>query len=734
MSSSSINSLSAPNFFFDEAESENINSIDAEDLVINPNITSLIEALPKRFHMQEGAPLRIIGDLDLKWCRNLKALPEGLQVEGSLDLSDCINLEALPTGLQIEGDLKFSNCIRLNSLPADLLVYGNLDISSCIKLESLLSGLQVKGSLNVNGCINLKTLPEGLRIGRNLNLESCTSLKTLPADLRVGENLILNCCTRLEALPADIRVKENASFHYCTSLKNLPANLWIRGNLDLSDCVSLKDLPAGLRVGRTLDLSGCIGLETLPVDFVVGENLVLSNCTNLISLSQNNLRVKNLNLRGCTNVGILPDNVQVSETLNLSHCTTLATVPPNLQVGKYLNLTSCRNLTTLPNDLRVGANCCIDCSNCTSLRDLPACLSNHGGRVILMNTGLSQEILNGLRQNRNFVLPPPQIEEREQDRITEIVPQETTVESAFDFWKELAHLPTTNLPSVLDLDQDQIGTFTRFLQRLKGTAEYKESPQTREALARRILDLFVKMAQDTSFCEGALSAMVIGLRDCHDLAGSLLESLHLTMIEESLKSREDITEAELKETALGFMRLQAVDEAAQDRIKELKKQIYGFREEVEVLLAFRTRLKERLDLPLAIGHMLYRESASTNSRIIDEVGEKIAKETTNNEEKLATFLSTWEPWQVYDRRIHYPAYEDLQRCPEEHRPVGERPECSIITDKVPEGKLVCYVNPLHPDNKYFYNYDNFKDIYVAQGTCPFTRDTLSLINLYRVDG
>ena len=72
------------------------------------------------------------------------------QIEGNLDLRYCLNLKSRPKGLRFyRRDLDTLNCTALTSLPDGLTVHGNLDLKECTNLISLPDGLTVHGNLTL---------------------------------------------------------------------------------------------------------------------------------------------------------------------------------------------------------------------------------------------------------------------------------------------------------------------------------------------------------------------------------------------------------------------------------------------------------------------------------------------------------------------------------------------------------------------------------------------------------
>ena len=123
------------------------------------------------------------------------------QVEGDLNLRGCTGLTALPEHLSVKGFLGLRGCTGLTALPEHLSVGGFLDLEGCTGLTALREHLSVGGFLDLEGCTGLTALPEPLSVGGGLNLSGCTGLTALPEHLSVGGYLDLRGCTGLTALP-----------------------------------------------------------------------------------------------------------------------------------------------------------------------------------------------------------------------------------------------------------------------------------------------------------------------------------------------------------------------------------------------------------------------------------------------------------------------------------------------------------------------------------------------------
>lgn len=146
----------------------------------------------------------IFGNLSIN-DRKLEYLPNNLKVIGNLSLRNCWNLKLIPTDLNCIGDLDLSYCFNLKSLPDNLTVYGDLDLS--------FSNIKKINNINIYGDLNLsfskiKELSQNIMIGKNLNL-TLSLIEKLPDNLTINGNLDLSHCTKLKKIPNQSVVKGN---------------------------------------------------------------------------------------------------------------------------------------------------------------------------------------------------------------------------------------------------------------------------------------------------------------------------------------------------------------------------------------------------------------------------------------------------------------------------------------------------------------------------------------------
>jgi hypothetical protein len=169
--------------------------------------------------------IRKIGDLDLRFNKNLTSLPKGLSVSGNLLLAGCSALAQLPEGLSVGGRINLSDCTALTQLPKGLSVGGRINLSDCTALTHLPEGLSIRGDLMMARCTALTQLPESLAIGGSLFILACTALTQLPKKLSVGAYLELSGCTALAQLPQELSVGDDVFLCDCTALTQLPEGI-----------------------------------------------------------------------------------------------------------------------------------------------------------------------------------------------------------------------------------------------------------------------------------------------------------------------------------------------------------------------------------------------------------------------------------------------------------------------------------------------------------------------------
>ncbi len=156
-------------------------------------------------------PTYVLGDLSFVGDPSLVSLPSTLWSAWTLDLRGCRNLRHLPDGLRV-GALLLSGCTSLEYLPHDLHV-NHLDVSGCTALRDW----GIDGRFE-----NIAFGPGGSGLtGRTLLASGCSSITHLPNWLDDLSVLDISHCRRLERIPGHVRITGQLELAE-TELRGLP--------------------------------------------------------------------------------------------------------------------------------------------------------------------------------------------------------------------------------------------------------------------------------------------------------------------------------------------------------------------------------------------------------------------------------------------------------------------------------------------------------------------------------
>ncbi|MGR3911750.1 MAG: NEL-type E3 ubiquitin ligase domain-containing protein, partial [Candidatus Rhabdochlamydia sp.] len=594
-------------------------------------------------------------------------------------------------------------CTALTAIPSGLKVGGDLDLSNCTSLIFLPEGLEVQAMLDLLRCIALTTLPNGLKVKGDLDLSDCTSLTLFPEKLEVQGRLSLSGCTALTAIPKGFKVEGSLDCSDCKGLTHIPEGLNVPGNLNLSHCISLTALPNGLKVGGDFNLSGCKQLTRLPEELEVQGRFNLSHCTALTTIPKGFKVKKSLNLSHCTSLTHLPEELEVQGRLNLFGCTALITMPSRLQVKNSLNLSHCIQLTTLPDQLELGGD--LDLNGCTSLSSLPHWVATLGycsdgdiRSIDLTGSGLSPLIIQRLQAEAlNHAGVQFYFSE---DAAEAYIMEFEALLPALEFWEKEAKEAPIDLETIcyklhqlLTQVQDHENLLT-FLMRLTGTADFYNAA-TRECLAKRVLKLIQLMAQNTEICHHAAFLIHQGLSSCDDRVMTTLSDMGFYQKLQDLQ-HPSVKAEELKKSAKGFFFLEQLSQKIEKHINTLQ-----FVDEVEVYMAFHIRLQKMLNLPIDIQNMLFRKCVAISNEEIDHIGKELLEGFS--EEAFNSFLMSWDPWNLYQRRL---SVLDWDHLPMANKRMFSTDICPYLQDLPTRPVLYNHV---------VYDYDAFVKRYIQEG-------------------
>jgi hypothetical protein len=570
--------------------------------------------------------------------------------------------EALKTYTQAE----FKKLLLENHrFPPNVVIKGDLDLSDYKGQAPLPRKLHVQGNLYLFH--NSLLLPEELTVYGNMNLFGNTCLTELPAHLQVGGDLNLSGCSELKMLPPNLRVREKLNLYGCTGLTELPQDIEVYGDADLSGCDNLLELPKGFQINGNLNLSQCLKLRSLPQILKINGNLDLSNCPELVSLSDHLVVRGNLILRGCSNLRFLPQRMHLRGDMNLFGCRAVTSLPAWI---------------TALGPKSEGAIRVID----------------------LTGTGLSETTTTRLRQTE-----APGIRFHFSQFASASTNEFYDLDAALEFWIETAQDETVSKP-ILNIEV-HLQEVLRFLERLTTTAEY-QNKQARPLLARRVIDVFTLMANDSVIRDRAVDQIFRSLASCDDRIILGLQDIELMVLIDWIEGLPH-SAAELRNLGKRFMLLDLVNRKAAEFILTL-----GYVDEISVYLAFQITLADRFNLPIKTRNMIFRRCADITDEQIADFGDQIALACT--EEMLTAYLKGWSPWIKHERRTSVPAYDSLPLVP---NPDGIDDSC-LISGDVPT-QPVLYAGNL-------YDYASFVKWYVDHGSDPVTRKPIDFQKLARL--
>jgi hypothetical protein len=218
---------------------------------------------------------------------------------------------------------------------------------------------------------------------------------------------------------------------------------------------------------------------------------------------------------------------------------------------------------------------------------------------------------------------------------------------SLDFW--LARTPMAQRARRRDvwdllLTQEHATDFFEVIARQQGSADFEIDP---EGVSERVWRVLEASAQDQAL-RGRLAGMAAHPQTCADGAAVMFSNMELEVLVSRARAQA-VAGAEgqsLLKLLRGLYRLEEVDAIAR---RDAAGRI-DFVEDVEVMLAYRTRLASRLELPINTRRMVYGDVADVSLQVIARTGQIVlGNETTA---RLAEFALGREFWVDYLER-HY---------------------------------------------------------------------------------
>jgi hypothetical protein len=381
----------------------------------------------------------------------------------------------------------------------------------------------------------------------------------------------------------------------------------ITANMDHVDCLDLSRMY--LSDASLPFLNGFGGLRWLDISY--------SNFTRLpefakggAGLTTLNLSDNDIRLTGQSQARL--QGMRSLTTLNLSHNRHLgwAADLSNMHDLNRLNLAN-TGTTTFPRGVEHLNNLAWIDLHTNAMTELPQYALDHPSRISVHDNPISQERF-----------PDDHVTLVEGRRLWLHDSPADMQTSRGDMWDQLSSSP-------------QAEAFFAVVADTTRCAEYV-SGATRPQLAERVWDM-IKAVYENQKTRDVLFKSADGRATCGD--GSVLEFMKLETDLLVEQSRERVGEHEVEATFIStgerLFRLRLVDIIAQ---RDVEARGPDFAEETEVVLAYRTGLAQRLNLPIKTFEMLYRQTAGVSSETLDAAYLKVLEDEKNMSEKSRFFV------------------------------------------------------------------------------------------------
>jgi hypothetical protein len=219
---------------------------------------------------------------------------------------------------------------------------------------------------------------------------------------------------------------------------------------------------------------------------------------------------------------------------------------------------------------------------------------------------------------------------------------------------EAVRTQRTQIWTSLSQETQSVDLF-RFLADFASSDDFLDHPRYYRARVWRILEL----CADNTDVREAVFWQTQGRRTCEDRLLLILSQLEVRTHIALHAAGEGGARAEATLLRLGrsLYRLDEVDSIAARHIQEMRQDPFAAVDDIEVYLAYRVHLADRLDLPAQPRHMNYLEhSGVTRTRIMRAGTSVLAGENTD---VLSQALAQREFWQGYVRNRYPERFEAL---------------------------------------------------------------------------
>jgi hypothetical protein len=354
-----------------------------------------------------------------------------------------------------------------------------------------------------------------------------------------------------------------------------------------------------------LDFSDFIRLEVLDLNNIEGLTATQFNAIpseakgSMKSLELINVNVTGFDFSEFTNL----------KTLSLRDAEGLTSLPENIgdfTFLRFLSLSDNRDLTSLPTSItNLSSFCGVEIEGC----------------------GISETVRERLQETANaegYQGP------RFHFSMAHLNPQESDTRTIEELLTNLYTLAKQEQPSLENLPKEE-KNLKIWLSRLSYMADYNIGGERQESLAKSVVGYLEQANEDSDF-RGTFLSVISGAADtCGD-------RMALSVVDLSIAHQIQTNDlSNMKSLAhllsRGVWAMKTLEGIAREKVISLP-----FVDEVEVYLGYPTMLKDRLELPINIGEMLYFHCSGITQNDLNIAEEIVKDQLSADEEKISILL------------------------------------------------------------------------------------------------
>jgi hypothetical protein len=197
--------------------------------------------------------------------------------------------------------------------------------------------------------------------------------------------------------------------------------------------------------------------------------------------------------------------------------------------------------------------------------------------------------------------------------------------------------PANDFSALLSLATPEKKLLKKYLIRIRDTADYKDKA-SRPNIVQRTKRMLQMASQNEEF-RGALIALISeGLATCGDRVLIIFNDIEVI----SQLYRTNLTQEEAKKLAIRSERYELLKKHAKVKVQAL-----GLVDEIETILYYCIKLRDKLDLPITTQGMLYPRMSGVTESMLKEAEEKIKSISDGD---LLARSNFWQIWNIKKNR------------------------------------------------------------------------------------